>query len=349
MKIESANIKFASRHQLQKQNQTSESLRSWKTERQRPATPKVQLEISQAAQTLQTEKTGLDLNANLDANQSLTMLIIRRMFKDITGEELKFFSPEQLQTELAGTGTTGIEFQPPPTAPTPASAPSNTSGVGMVYQRTNTYSETETSSFSAEGIIKIQDGQEINFSAALNMSREFSTQTQLTVTAGEPEKKDPLVINFNGKAAELSDTRFKFDIDSDGSLDQISMLKPDSGFLALDKNNDGIINNGKELFGAQTGQGFQELAQYDQDHNNFIDENDAIYQKLRIWQQHEDGSQQLIALGDKNIGAIYLGHATTPFQLKNADNKTLGDVASTGIYLTEQGTVGTVQQIDLTV
>jgi hypothetical protein len=55
----------------------------------------------------------------------------------------------------------------------------------------------------------------------------------------------------------------------------------------------------------------------------------------------------LIALGDKNIGAIYLGHATTPFQLRTADNKSLGEVTDTGVYLAEDGKVGTIQQINL--
>jgi hypothetical protein len=54
-------------------------------------------------------------------------------------------------------------------------------------------------------------------------------------------------------------------------------------------------------------------------------------------------------LGDKNIGAIYLGHATTPFQLRTADNQSLGEVTETGVYLTENGKTGTVQQINFSV
>ena len=247
---------------------------------------------------------------------------------------------------VSNTDQLSIEYQSP--AP-PSQVSANSPGFGLVYERSTTTTESEATSFSADGIIKTQDGQEINFSARLNMSREFVSQTNLRMTAGEPEKKDPLVINFNGNAAELSSTRFEFDIDSDGSTDQIAVLKSDSGYLALDKNGDGKINNGSELFGTKTGQGFSELAAYDEDKNNFIDENDAIYQKLRIWQHHEDGSEQLVALGDKNIGAIYLGHTTTPFKLKDTENQTLGEVTSTGVYLTEQGQAGSIQQIDLSV
>jgi hypothetical protein len=91
------------------------------------------------------------------------------------------------------------------------------------------------------------------------------------------------------------------------------------------------------------------LAQHNSDGNGFIDEADPIYSKLRIWQRHEDGSEQLMALGDKNVGAIYLGHVSTPFQLRTDENKSLGEITDTGIYLTEDGRTGTIQQIDFSV
>ena len=64
---------------------------------------------------------------------------------------------------------------------------------------------------------------------------------------------------------------------------------------------------------------------------------------------NEDGSTQLAALGDKNIGAIFLGHVSSPFQLKDANNQSLGEVVNSGIYLKEDGGVGVVQEINLTV
>ena len=159
--------------------------------------------------------------------------------------------------------------------------------------------------------------------------------------------KDPLVLNFNGNAAELTTTRFSFDIDSDGQQDQIAFTGPNSGFLALDRNNDGVINNGSELFGPTTGQGFAELAAYDQDGNQWIDENDSIYNKLRIWSKDAQGQDQLIALGQRGVGAIYLGQVTSPFALKDSDNNLLGQIRSSGVFLQENGVAGTVQQIDL--
>jgi hypothetical protein len=64
---------------------------------------------------------------------------------------------------------------------------------------------------------------------------------------------------------------------------------------------------------------------------------------------NEDGSTQLAALGDKNIGAIFLGHVSSSFQLKDTNNQALGEVVNSGIYFKEDGGVGVVQEINLRV
>jgi hypothetical protein len=347
MIIKNSSIQLNSQHQFLKSSQETELLRIWKTQDQpgpgRDGRPADALSLSGPAQALKAEKQALDTDQSLDDNDSVKLLIVRQMVKAITGQNFKLFAPAELS---GGAENTTIEIT---TTPPPARQPPS-AGFGLVYEHHAVYQESESASFSAVGSIRTQDGQSIDFSVKLNMSREFRLETNLAITAGDPEKKvDPLVINFGGNAAELSQTRFEFDIDANGSTEQIAILNPGSGFLALDKNQDGVINDGAELFGPNSGNGFSELAQYDGDNNGFIDEADPIYNSLRIWQRYEDGSQQLIALGDKNIGAIYLGHATTPFQLRNADNQSLGEVTDTGIYLTEDGKTGTIQQINFSV
>jgi hypothetical protein len=358
MIIKSSAIQLNSSHQFLKSSQESESLRSWKTQAQpanrnganqtEPLPDAVNL--SKTAQTLKPEKQSLDLSEAPDAKHGVMLLIIKEMVRQLTGKEFKLFSPNELIANAdSATATDASNVEITTTTPPPARQPAS-AGFGFVYEHHTAYQESESSSFSATGSIKTQDGKSIDFSVTLNMSREFHMETNTSITAGDPEKKvDPLVINFNGNAAELSQTHFEFDIDADGTAEQIAALKPGSGFLALDKNQDGVINNGSELFGPNSGNGFAELAKYDSDSNGFIDEADPIYDSLRIWQRHEDGSQQLIALGDKNVGAIYLGHATTPFQLRTAENQSLGEVTDTGVYLTEDGKTGTVQQINFSV
>ncbi|MGZ4979303.1 MAG: hypothetical protein ACXV8O_19360 [Methylobacter sp.] len=272
MIINSSAIQLSSRHQSLKSFQQSDSLRSWKTPKQQP-TDKVSL--SSSAQILKTDTQSVDLGKTLDANQGVKFLIVKHMVKAITGYEFKLFSPSEF---AADTGATHVDIA---TTPPVNQAPS--AGFGLVYEHHAVYQESESASFSATGSIKTQDGQSIDFSVKLNMSREFRIETNSSITAGDPEKKvDPLIINFDGNAAELSQTRFEFDLDANGTTEQISTLKPGSGFLTLDKNQDGVINNGSELFGPNSGNGFSELAKYDSDNNGFIDEADPIYKNLRI-------------------------------------------------------------------
>ncbi len=68
------------------------------------------------------------------------------------------------------------------------------------------------------------------------------------------------------------------------------MIRPGSGFLALDLNNEGIIINGNELFGPRTGNAFAELSVHDEDGNNLIDENDPVYDQLSVRTINQQGN-----------------------------------------------------------
>ena len=92
---------------------------------------------------------------------------------------------------------------------------------------------------------------------------------------------DPLVVNFDGTAAQLSDAKFSFDLQRDGQNETLPTLGSGSGFLALDLNGDGKINDGGERFGPRSGDEFADLAQYDGDGNPWIDEADPIYCAVR--------------------------------------------------------------------
>jgi hypothetical protein len=171
----------------------------------------------------------------------------------------------------------------------------------------------------------------------------------ISIRMGDAQLVDPLVINFDGAAASLTDTKFEFDLTSNGEKDMISFVGSGSGFLALDKNGNGVIDDGTELFGPTTGNGFAELARYDADGNFWIDEADPIFNDLRIWVKDIEGKDYLYTLKEKNIGAIYLGNVSTPFAYKDASNQLQGEMKSMGIFLAENGMVGSVQQIDLAV
>lgn len=210
------------------------------------------------------------------------------------------------------------------------------------------YSESETTSFSTTGTVKTADGREISFGLDLEMSRSFMDYYEESYDIGVLKCTDPLVINLNGNIAELSDQKFFFDLDCDGEKEEISTLKSGSGYLALDLNQDGVINDGSELFGTQSGNGFADLGKYDKDGNGWIDENDEIWNKLLIWTKDENGNDKLYHLSEAGVGAICLQNSRTEFSLNSmADNHTNGIIRNTGIFLYENGGVGTVQHLDL--
>ncbi|MBT3343401.1 MAG: hypothetical protein HN712_24870 [Gemmatimonadetes bacterium] len=222
----------------------------------------------------------------------------------------------------------------------------------LIYSYQDRHEERETTSFAAAGVVTTADGEQIEIQVELTMGRQFISEESGEVRVGA-ELTDPLVINFEGTAAELTDRTYAFDLDTDGEAEQIHFIGPNSGFLALDANENGLVDDGSELFGPTTGQGFAELAVYDEDGNNFIDESDSVYEGLRVWQKDADGQDRLIALGQAGVGAIYLGSIDTPFQVKDDENELQGVVRSSGVYLKEEGGqptgVGTIQQLDLVV
>ena len=219
---------------------------------------------------------------------------------------------------------------------------------GGTHQYFETYSETESVGFQTIGTVKTSDGRELNFNLNVQMSRSFSAQYYERHEFGAAYTvMDPLVINTGSAITQVNDQSFYFDLDCDGQLDEISSLAAGSGFLALDKNEDGIINDGSELFGTTSGDGFADLAAYDLDQNGWIDEADEIFSKLKVW--YADGSDEpkLLSLKEAGVGAIALKSSDTQFSLNNAENGTNAFIRKTGLFLYENGGAGTIQHVDL--
>lgn len=212
---------------------------------------------------------------------------------------------------------------------------------------TSYYAEQEKTDFQASGKVVTKDGKEISFGIGVTMSRAFEEFYEQRFGNPNAVLCDPLVINLNQNVAGLTDQKFHFDLDQDGVLDSISQLSQGSGYLALDRNGDGIINDGGELFGTKSGDGFKDLLAYDDDGDGWIDEDDEIFDKLLIWSKNEKGEDMLYHLKEAGVGAICLSNVGTNFALNGAGNQTNGYIRNTGVFLYENGEVGTVQHIDV--
>jgi hypothetical protein len=360
MKIAESAIQFASSHTSVEFFERRESLTVWQqgqdplrtdrnagqdgklaTKALAAAEQATKVSLSAAARQGIPEKAELDPLSDEDRLLTdLNMRILKALFEKLTGRKFKLHDPGMVKQGEASAAV-------PDPGQSSGGAP-GTEGWGVQYELHETYHESETSQFSAQGVVLTADGQQLEIAVELNLSRSFTSTLDESFRAGAA-LKDPLVINFDGAASQLTQNTFSFDIDADGSNDQLAFVAPGSGFLALDANNDGAINDGRELFGALSGDGFTDLAAFDGDGNGWIDANDTVFSRLRIWTKNTAGEDQLLLLGDEGIGALYLGRISTSFALKDSSNELQGQVRATGIFLREEGGAGTMQQLDLVV
>lgn len=333
-----------------------------------------------ALQLLQNEQKNANKNANENANANLLrrsvqnnnavqnneidapedpkLLLIRAIIEAITGKSIKFVGESAANQSDKANSTTptmaNIANIANANGGEVIAVSSGNTAFGLRYNSNEVIKENETTNFSASGIIKTADGKEIQFQCDLSMQRSFymDNSTEIFMGASTDRKSlcDPLIINFAGTAAELKNTTFAFDLNADGSAENIQELAAGSAFLVLDKNKDGKINNGNEMFGTQSGDGFADLSVYDEDGNGWIDENDSVYNSLGVWNNSAYGGK-IRSLKEAGIGAIYLQNANTEFSIKDkTTNELQGQIRKTGIFLNEKnGNIGTIQHVDLAI
>ena len=291
---------------------------------------RMKLELLKRLFQMLTRGRALDDNGNLTQDSPEILDLRSPSYRIGTESSSTSASVKSLGSISIGTGDSGTTWQ-------------------RVTATSGFVSESESTTFASSGMVKTQDGRSIDFNIEVSMSRAFTSQIN-TLTTQNYIKTDPLVINLDTDIGSVTDQKFLFDLDSDGEEEEISFAGKGSGFLALDRNGDGRIGDGSELFGTKSGDGFKDLAAFDEDGNGWIDENDSIYSKLKVWTKDEDGNDYLINLKDADVGAIYLDNADTQFSLKDGNNRLNGEIKKTGIYLHEStGAAGTLNHVDLAV
>ncbi len=365
MKIASTDLAlYADRSALTRQ-QESETLRAWRGER--PDFEKMESAIANIsnagreflsrmsavlpAPTFAEAETATQTSAIEAASDAADndpfLSLVKQMVELITGKEVRVFDMKAFSTEMRH-----VEARSSATTESLQAARNGRTGYGIEYDYHAVREEFEQTSFSAEGVIRTTDGQEISFSLDLDMTRYYREESSVSLRAGDAVRKDPLVVNFGGTAAQLAsqpEQRFRFDLDGDGKKELLPLFASGSGYLALDRNHNGLIDAAGELFGPSTDNGFAELARLDGDRSGWIDENDAAFESLLVWTPATEGAGDLRSLADLDIGALGLHHLATPFALRGSANEDMGQVRASGLYLKNDGKPGTLQEIDLTV
>ncbi|MBQ4670865.1 hypothetical protein AerPi162MC_02985 [Aeromonas dhakensis] len=278
------------------------------------------------AETGKSEQDGMP-NDGLDNRQRLIKLMIEAML----GHKIELPDP----IKPAEQGAEGVSA-PTGEGAQPAAEPD------QLVEVTDSLLQKEQLNVVAAANVQTQDGQnlQLDLGFVLDWRQLDISQRRTTLNA----LKDPLVLSLDGKIAGLTDARVNFDLDQDGKADSLPGLSEGSGFVALDRNGNGTIDDGGELFGARSGNGFGELATLDEDGNGVLDERDSQFSALQFWQP----DQSPIALVELGIGAILLHPLDTPFN-HLGENGNQGVLRQSGLYVTEQGKGGWVQQVDLRV
>lgn len=208
--------------------------------------------------------------------------------------------------------------------------------------------EHERTQVQGKGTVKTSDGRSIDFSLDVDMCRDYRCVREAE-ESGKIVLQDPLVINFDGKAAELTEERFDFDLNADGKVERLAGLGEGNGFLVLDRNGNGRADDGSELFGTRSGNGFADLAKLDGDGNGWLDEADPAFAQIKVWRGGKNADSKLTGLRENGIGALWLGQTESAFSLKDSANRLLGEIRASGLYLREDGRAGSLQQVDLAV
>jgi hypothetical protein len=184
-----------------------------------------------------------------------------------------------------------------------------------------------------------------------------------TATLIPAPRRDPLVLDLDGDGIESTGlnaiTPLMFDITGSGVKTSIGWIKPDDGFLVLDRNANGTIDGGAELFGDATPlntggtavNGFIALADLDTNLDGKISSADTQFANLRVWRDlNQDGlsqSGELFTLNALNISSINLASSQTTQTLPNGNT-----ITDLGTYVKSDGTGGEIASssaaVDLT-
>ena len=159
---------------------------------------------------------------------------------------------------------------------------------------------------------------------------------------------DPLTLDLDGDGIETLASNGHngalFDHDRDGIRTATGWVGKDDGFLVYDRNGDGVVNDGGELFGDNTllkngeraTNGYQALADLDDNGDGKVDAADSAFAKLRVWRDfNQDGISQegeLLTLNEAKVKALNLANKNTDHDLGNGNS-----LAEEGTYTDSDG------------
>jgi hypothetical protein len=344
MKIDSSNISMISNYSLESASKKSSRV-SYNYSENNPTQNIVKsIDVSTQKVEIKTQTSVLfDYEEGLTQRERVAKQILERLLGTFYEKGVKVLPPKRCECK-----SEPLDHHNPYQATTQGHRILE----GIAIESSYEYYQKQTIDFSSSVELKTNKG---SFSIDLDISftKEMYEAHSSRLVIGKEKSIDPLVINYDGNSNpfdNMSSLKFEFDLDSDGTNELIPLLKRGAGFLALDKNENGEIDNGSELFGTKSGDGFADLAKYDSDGNDFIDESDEVFNRLKVWTKDDSGDAKLVSLIDLNVGAIYLGDVQSGFKYQDSIDSTSAVQKSNGIFIKEDGSgAGVVNSVDMVV
>lgn len=180
-----------------------------------------------------------------------------------------------------------------------------------------------------EHFFKVGGGKTPKFAIApFTLISDLVTQGTQTIS--------PIVLDLDGDGIETVAVAngVYFDHNNDGFKEKTGWASADDGLLVLDRNGNGTIDSGRELFGTNTEyisgilaeSGYEALETVDSNHDGVINSSDAQFANLKVWKDlNQNGvsdSGELLTLAEAGIASITLTHSDTEVTDANGNIQT---------------------------
>ena len=246
-------------------------------------------------------------------------LMLRMISKDEKEYETLKARFEKLLHQAQGTNTSGEETSAAvaetsgnAVAESNAVVSSSASGTIATGQQSQALTTEEMSASLAR-----RNSYELN----LKFRQNTSVEERIGISLEELgiKKVDPLVLDLDGNGIQLTEAGKGaiFDVTADGKLDNTAWVKGNTALLTYDRNGNGVVDNGSELFGDQNGaaDGFEELGKYDTNGDRKITILDPIFKALKLYRDlNGDGKMsknEFSSLSELGIKALNLNFMRT--------------------------------------
>ncbi len=195
---------------------------------------------------------------------------------------------------------------------------------------------------------------EINLAISNNYDLETLIQNVQEKFATAHEQASPLALDLDGDGVETTtvETGVYFDHDDNGFAEKSGWVGKDDGLLVRDINNNGLIDDGTELFGnnsvlssgEKAANGFEALADLDSNSDGVFNSSDTAWNQVKVWkdanQNGEVDSGELLTLEQAGVSGINLNYENETTTDENGNQH-----KQTGTFIKTDGTTGSVHDV----